>query len=331
MKILVTRKLLDSDIEYIKKGLDKSIKGLYEFVFPSEYTEESLLKCCEDVDVFFGPFVTRKLLEIAKNLKLIQVPWTGMDTFDFDCVRGFDVPVCNTHSNADSVAEIGLALTLDLIKKISYHDRKMREGDWNRKQTPLDLRSRMLSKQNICVLGCGNIGYKIAKLFNAFGSTVFCVDNVRKPDAIISRVYAFDDINVAVSKADIIVCCLPLTDETSNCINKELLSTLEKRPYIVNISRAPIINEDDIYDSLLSGKIAGFASDVWWNAPKRGETQSYPSNHNKFWELDNVVMSPHRAGFVDGCYPHLDGAIENIINLVKGRNLLFVVDVMKGY
>ena len=67
MKILVTRKLLDSDIDYIKNGLDESIPGLYEFVFPAEYTEESLLDCCEDVDVFLGPFVTRRLLEKAKQ------------------------------------------------------------------------------------------------------------------------------------------------------------------------------------------------------------------------------------------------------------------------
>ena len=331
MKILVTRKLLDSDIEYIKNGLDQSIKGKYEFVFPEEYNEGSLLNCCEDVDVFLGPFVTKKLLEKAKQLKLIQIPWTGMDTFDFESAKGFDVPICNTPSNADSVAEIGLALALDLIKKISYHDRKMRDGNWNRDQKPLDLKSRMLSNQKVCVLGCGNIGYRVAKLFNAFGSYVFCVDNIRMPDDIVREVFPFSKIKDALSTADVIVCCLPLTDETRNCINDDLYSNLNKRPYIINISRAAIFNEDELFNALLDGKLSGFASDVWWNAPKRGESQSYPSTHNEFWKLDNVILSPHRAGFVEGCFPHLDGAVENIINLCHGKDLKCVVDCNLKY
>lgn len=331
MKILVTRKLLDSDIEYIKNGLDKSIKGKYEFVFPSDYTEESLLACCEDVDVFLGPFVTRRLLEKAKNLKLIQVPWTGMDTFDFESIKGFNVPVCNTHSNADSVAEIGLALTLDLIKKISFHDRKMRDGNWNRDQQPLDLKSRMLANQSVCVLGCGNIGYRVAQLFQAFGSSVNGVDNIRKADGVVSKIFTFNEMFKAVAESDIVVCCLPLTDETRNCINSTFFAALNKRPYIVNISRAAIINEDDLYNALIKGKIAGFASDVWWNTPKRGESHSFPSLHNEFWKMENVVMSPHRAGFVNGCFPHLDGAIYNLIKLENNEQLSCCVDVTKGY
>ena len=331
MKILVTRKLLDSDIEYIKNGLDKSIKGKYEFVFPSEYTEESLLTCCEDVDVFLGPFVTRKLLEKAKNLKLIQVPWTGMDTFDFESVKGFNVPVCNTHSNADSVAEIALALTLDLTKKISYHDRKMRNGNWNREQQPLDLKSRMLANQSVCILGCGNIGYRVAQLFKAFGSSVNGVDNIRKADDVVSKMFGFEEMFKAVSEADIIVCCLPLTDETRSCIDGSFFAALSKKPYVINVSRAAIFNEDDLFDVLIKGKIAGFASDVWWNAPKRGESQSFPSTHNEFWKMDNVIMSPHRAGFVDGCFPHLDGAIQNLINMFFNKPLVCRVDITKGY
>ena len=331
MKILVTRKLLDSDIDYIKQGLNRQIEGKYEIVLPNEYTEESLLNVCEDADVFLGPFITKKLLEKAKRLKLIQVPWTGMDTFDFEAMQGFDVPVCNTHSNADSVAEIGIALTLDLLKKISYHDRKMRVGNWNRDQKPLDLKSRMISGQNICVLGCGNIGYKVAKLFDAFGSYVFCVDAVRNTDDIIREVYRFEHLNLASSKADIIVCCLPLTDETKNCLDEGFFSSLSKKPYIINISRAGIIDEDDLFDALINERISGFASDVWWNAPKRGETASYPSIRNKFWDLDNVVMSPHRAGFVEECFPHLDGAIDNIIRLSNSSELTCLVDIKRGY
>ena len=67
----------------------------------------------------------------------------------------------------------------------------------------------------------------------------------------------------------------------------------------VNMSRATVVDEDAAWDGLMSGKIGAFGSDVWWNAPKRGESQSYPSAKHEFWKLDNVVMSPHRAGFIE--------------------------------
>ena len=67
------------------------------------------------------------------------------------------------------------------------------------------------------------------------------------------------------------------------------------------------------------------------SAKKRGESQSYPSARHEFWRLDNVLMSPHRAGFVEDSLPHLDGAIANIIALSRGEALTGVVDADRGF
>ena len=89
--------------------------------------------------------------------------------------------------------------------------------------------------------------------------------------------------------------------------------------------------EDALYEALQSGQIGGFAADVWWNAPKRGESESWPSTHNDVQNMENVVMSPHRAGFIEGSLPHLDGAIENISALIRGEPLQNLVDRSKAY
>ena len=157
-KILITRHMLDQDKEYISDGL-KSTVGDCFLLEPNTFDEDTLVREIVDTDVVLGSYVTPKMLEAAKQLKLIQVPWTGMDTFDFSATRGFDIPICNSHSNADAVAELGVSLTLDLIKKVSYHDRKMRVGNWNRRQQPLNLKSGMVKGSVICMLGCGNIGF----------------------------------------------------------------------------------------------------------------------------------------------------------------------------
>ncbi len=331
MKIVLTRSMLSGDIQYIKDGLDKEIKGQYELVIPTEFTEDGICSVAADADVLLGPYVTRRIVETAKKLKLIQIPWTGMDTFDFSVVQDIKIPICNTHSNADSVAEIGVAIVLDLLKKVSYHDRKMRMGNWNRDQKPLNLKSKMLNRQTVCVLGFGNIGSRIGKLIAAFGAKIIAVDDFAKAGAIADEVYQNNQIKTALAKADVIVCTLPLTDMTCDMVNDKMFDVMKDGVVFVNMSRAAIVNEDAVWNALNSGKLGAFGADVWWNVPKRGETESYPSSKHEFWKLDNVLMSPHRAGFVEDSLPHLDGAIKNIIVLNKGEKLNGIVDVSKGF
>lgn len=331
MKIVLTRSMVSEDIQYIKNALDREIKGQYELVVPSEFTEDRICEIVSDADVLLGPYVTRRIIESADKLKLIQVPWTGMDTFDFSSVHGIDVTICNTHSNADSVAEMGVAIVLDLMKKVSYHDRKMRSGNWNRDQKPLNLKSKMLNKQTVCVLGFGNIGSRIGKLIAGFGAQIIAVDDHANAGDIAQKVYRNNQINEAVLSADVIICTLPLTDFTRGMIDDNIFSYMKDGVIFINMSRAAIVDEDAAWKALESGKIGAFGSDVWWNTPKRGESQSYPSTKYEFWKLDNVLMSPHRAGFIENSLPHLDGAIDNIIALSKGDKLVGVVDVGKGF
>ncbi len=329
MKIVLTRGMAEGDIKYIKDGLDLAVKGQYEIIVPSEFSEDGICTLCNDADVLLGPFVTKKILGTAKKLKLIQVPWTGMDTFDFTVVQDCTVPICNTHSNADSVAEMTLAIIMDLLKKLSFHDRKMRAGSWNRDQESFDLKSKMLGQQTVCVLGYGNIGARVAKLTKAFGAKIIAVGG-HTDDEIVSEAYGKNDIKEAMVRADVVVCTIPLTNETRGLINEDIIATMKDGAILVNVSRGAVVDEDAVWNALESGKLGAFGADVWWNAPKRGESQSYPSTKHEFWKKENVLLSPHRAGFVEDGIPHLDGAIANIIALIKGEALSCLVDVKKG-
>ena len=330
-KILLTRSMLPADLQYIRDGLDSRVPGRYELMVPPAFDEDTLCGLAGEADVLLGPFVTEKLLRAAPKLKLIQVPWTGMDTFNFAAVQNSEVPVCNTHSNADAVAEMALALTLDLTKKLSYHDRKMRRGNWNRDQQPLSLKSSMLRGSTVCILGLGSIGGRIAGLFKAFGASVYGTSNHRAADGIVDRVFPQAEALAAAEEADLVVCALPLTPETRGRIDREFLAALKPGTLLVNVSRAAVIEEDALFAALQSGQIGGFAADVWWNAPRRGESESWPSTHNDFQNMENVVMSPHRAGFIEGSLPHLDGAVENISALIRGEALQNLVDRSKAY
>lgn len=331
MKIVLTRSMLPGDVAYIRAGLDREIEGQYELVIPEDYSEQELCRLVKDADVLLGPFVTPAILDSAKTAKLVQVPWTGMDTFDFDAVKGRGVTVCNTHSNADAVAELATALILDLVKKVSYHDRKMRAGSWNRDQKPLGLKSQMISNMAACLLGFGSIGSRIGRLLSVFGAKVIAVDDYAGDKGVANAVYPTAATIDAVSVADIVVCTVPLTEKTKGMIGTELLAHMQKGALLINMSRASLVEEDALWDALQNEHIGGYAADVWWSTPKRGESESWPSSKHPFQELDNVVMSPHRAGFIDGALPHLDGAIENIIALTNGGDLSCEVDINKGF
>lgn len=327
--ILLTRSLLEKDLRYIQDGLERLVPGCCRIVAPETFDEAGILARAPEADVLLGPYVTPGILGAAKRLRLIQVPWTGMDTVDFSALRDCAVPVCNTHSNADAVAELGVALLLDLVKKVSYHDRKMRAGDWNRGQRPLSLTSAMVAGQTVCILGCGSIGLRLAKLLHAFGARVIAVGS--REDEALAALYPRERLAEAAAGADVVVSALPLTEETRGLVDARLIGQMKRGVVLLNLSRAGVMDEAAVYQGLTDGQIGAFGSDVWWNAPKRGESESWPSARFPFWELDNVVLSPHRAGFVQGALPHLDGAIENIANLILGKPLSGVVDLKKGY
>jgi phosphoglycerate dehydrogenase-like enzyme len=207
----------------------------------------------------------------------------------------------------------------------------MRRGNWNRDQQPLNLKSAILANQTVCILGYGNIGRRMGKMLIAFGTKVIAVANNRHDYPEVYQLYESSRLIEAVSQADICVCALPLIPQTKGLINKETIGKMKKGCLFVNLSRADIVIEDDMYAALVEGTIAGFASDVWWNTPGRNESESCVSTHNKFEDLENVVLSPHRAGYVEGALPHLDDAIINIAKLALGEQLINIVDLKGGY
>jgi D-3-phosphoglycerate dehydrogenase len=230
MKILLTRSLLDVDRKYITDGLSFRIGDQFQILAPETYDDEGLCKLIPDADVLLGPFVTENMLAKAERLKLIQIPWTGLDTFNFGALInssvGDRIALCNTHSNAAAVAELGVGLILDLLKKISYHDRKMRQGNWNRGQQPLDLKSAMLADQTVCILGYGSIGRRMGKMLSAFGTKVIAVSNKSHDYPEVNKLYGSSRWIEAVEHADICVCALPLTPQTKGQINAETIGKM---------------------------------------------------------------------------------------------------------
>jgi phosphoglycerate dehydrogenase-like enzyme len=334
MNILLTKKMMSQDIAYIQSGLSSDIK----LIFPESYDEATLVNNVSKAEVLLGGFFSEGLLSHARNLKFAQIPWTGVDNLDFDLLRKHNVVVCNSHSNSEVVAEHAVAMMMDAAKKLSYHDREMRKGNWNRlfpdTQNNISPFSQKISGSKIGIIGFGAIGQSIVNMLKGFS----CSFHVFTRSGLIAEEFKnkvewfkIKDFIDKAKELDVVFVAIPLTKETQGIIDKHFFNAMSANSILINISRGQVLNPTHLYDVLLNKQIGGAAIDTWYNYPSPSNPMVFPSLEFPFHELDNIILSPHRAGYIDSGFPHLDDAIENLNRFVKGESLKNIISLNNTY
>ena len=334
MNILLTKTYFKDDLDYMKSGL---VADDIHFIDPGKYDEDTLINAIktDKIEVLLGDVFTAAILNAAQDLKLIQIPWTGVDRVNFSLLNGYDIKICNSHSNSLIVAEHAVSLALSLLRMLPYHDRKLRVGNWCRPSQngnndfypPVSLVG-----QSVGFIGYGAIAKDIRRLLSGFNCKYYAVvNNIQKHNADdFEWLGNQDEINALATKAKIIFVAAALTPQTTGIVGKDFLEAMGEDGYIINISRGQLIDEEAIYLALKNNTIAGAALDTWYQYPKGGQDATLPSKYN-FQELDNVIMSPHRAGFLKDKMPHLDDAVTNINNLYNGKPLINIINKQNSY
>jgi phosphoglycerate dehydrogenase-like enzyme len=334
VNVLLTKNFFDSDLEFIKERVSPNIN----FITPKSFDDKGLLPHIENTDVLLGGYFSDVLLGNAKQLKFIQIPWNGVDNLCFELLRKHNSTVCNSHSNAGAVAEHAVALMLDAAKKIAFHDREMRTGNWNRlfpsiknKISPF---SRQITNSKVGFIGFGAISQHIHKLLSGFSCKHAIFTRTGTTPLELSDNESFYQINDFVNNAkelDFLFVCIPLTSQTKGLIDDSFFSAMNDKTIIINISRGSVMNEKQLFDALNQKKIGGAAIDTWYNYPNPENPIAYPSKEFKFHKLDNLVMSPHRAGYIDSGFPHLYDVIENLNRSIKDEPLKNIISLKDSY
>ncbi len=332
IRVLLTRAFFDDDLAYLWAGLRPDV----ELVTPPAFTPEALLAAVGDVDALLGDTLTRSLLERGARLRLIQVPWTGVDRLDFALLRDFPVTVCNSHSNAVPVAEMAVSLMLAIAKKVPLHDARLRQGNWmrpTRGEPESHVPPTLVSGCTAGFLGFGAIARQIAQLLSGFNMRFIATDARagEAPPAPLAAVYPPGGLLEVATASDLLFVTLPLTPATRGLVNADVFAAMKPGAYLINTSRGEVVDEAALYAALSARRIAGAAIDTWYQYPKSGEPRTLPSARFPFHELDNLVLSPHRAGFADGMLPHLQDVITNLNRLAAGEPLINQVDVHAGF
>jgi D-3-phosphoglycerate dehydrogenase len=221
--------------------------------------------------------VRAPLIDLAPNLKVIVRGGVGLDTIDADYARSKGITVLNTPlSSSASVAELAIGFMIALARAIPATTASMRAGKWEKKKFEGD----EIGGKTLGIVGIGNIGKEVAKRALALGMNVIVYDPYAAAPEHLRRV-SLDELFAA---ADYITFHMPLTEETRNMIDAKAFEKMKTGVRIINCARGGIVDEDALYDALVSGKVAGAALDVYAQEPCQG---------HKLFELEQVIGSPH--------------------------------------
>jgi len=319
-------------IGYLKDGLD----GLdVDLKLPDDNERESVLAILPEADVLIGWGSDPELLERAERLKLFINPGTGVkqhiETFR-EHRKKRPVTLANGHGNAYAVAQHTVGLLLALANKTIPHHRRMAADE----QVNAAYRTVYFRGITVGLLGYGAINRKVHRFLSGFDIRFAACRrdwsrDTTDPPTEIER-FTPDQLNAFFETCDTVVNALPATEATRGLVTMEQLKRLGERGLFVNVGRGATVVEADIYHALKDGVIAGAAIEVWWKRQDNPEIGRRVPYEYPFHELDNLVMSPHRAADSGGDLSRWDEVIENIKRVHAGRtDYLNVVDLEHEY
>ena len=235
----------------------------------------------------------------APNLKLLQVPGAGYDGIDLAAIP-IGVTLCNVFEHEPGVSEYALLAMLEWCHRLGPADREMRSGIWTRSSRFGGAPDDELAGKTLVIVGLGRIGRAVASRAKAFDMRVLAVNRTAdKTDLNVERVCSLDRLHATLAEADFVVLACALTPETRGLIDATALAAMKSSAVIVNPARGAVIDEAALFDALLGHRIGGAAIDTWWDYPPSAVPRD-PSPTLPFHRLDNVLLSPHVAGWTTG-------------------------------
>lgn len=278
------------------------IKGLeergYEVIYnPSiEMKEvEKLMAELSGIVINTRTPVRAELMKFGPRLRWIARLGSGLDIIDLEEAEKRGIAVINTpEGNALAVAEHILGMLLALLNNLIVSDREIRQGLWLREKN----RGVELSGKTVGIIGFGNTGAAFARLLEGFECRVLAYDKYKQHYTESYRfVREMSEMEEVLSNADIVSLHLPLTEETRYMADRVFFRSCKKGSVFINSSRGKIVHTKSLLENLGSGWLKGACLDVFENEKPDSFNDSEREEFMALSLLDNVVLSPHIAGW----------------------------------
>lgn len=246
--------------------------------------------------------VDEQFLARLPSLQIVARAGVGLDNIDLAAARGRGITVVSPRgANAQSVAELTLALALTVARRLLPLDDSTRRGEWERRPG-LELAGRTWG-----LLGAGATGVAAGRMARAIGMEVIAHDPFAPPEVLRGHGIDLLPLREMVARADVLSCHLPATDETKGVVDRRLLSLLPRGAILVNTGRGEVVDEEALVEALASGRLTGAGLDV---------RAVEPPATGALERQDNVVLTPHIAGITQESQHRILSALAHDIKAV---------------
>lgn len=248
-------------------------------------SEADLIEAISESDALLagGDPVTSRIIAAAPRLRVIARAGVGFESVDLNTATSRGIAVAITPgANHESVAEHTFAMMLALTKSIFGNDRMVRAGGWERRPV------RPLRDTTLGIVGLGRIGRAVARRARCFGMRVVAYSRGADPAFGQQDDVPIVDFDELLQRADVVSIHLPSTAQTRGMFDRRAFAKMRRGAILINTARGGIVVEDHLYESLVSGHLAGAGLDVMEHEP--------PMPDNPLLSLPNVIFSPHISG-----------------------------------
>jgi phosphoglycerate dehydrogenase-like enzyme len=284
----------------------------HEVVVPEHFGIDDLRSLLPDADAILTAHapVSGEMIGLASHLRLVAKPGAGVDNIDVGAAKRRGVTVTNVPgARGRAVAEHALFLVMSLARKAWM------SGDpaWR------DALAVQLGGKTLGIVGLGDIGSHLARFGHGLGMEVVTSTRTPDPDRVREVPVRFLAIHQLLRRADVVVLCVPLTEDTRGMIDRSALALMKEGAFLVNVARGPVIVTDDLLEAMRSGHLGGAGLDVT-------DPEPLPPDHG-LHAVPNLLLSPHNAGrTVESQAQALDRMRANVRSVLAGGAPLDPVD-----
>jgi len=257
--------------------------------------------------------IDTEIFNVSNKLKFIARAGSGMDNIDIEEAERRGVICFNAgEANSHAVGEHALGMLLCLFNKICQGNSEVKNRIWEREQN----RGIELNGKKIGIVGFGNTGKAFAKKLSGFDVEVMAYDKYLENYG--NEFAKESSMNEIFSEADIISFHVPLTSETKYLVNSDYINSFKKNIFLLNLSRGSVVKTADLINSLKIGKIMGCALDVLENENIKSLTKKQLEHFNYLCLCNNVILTPHVAGWTVESYRKISEVLLNkIVALIR--------------
>lgn len=263
------------------RSLLRRVTHDYEPLWEGVFDADSLRK---DVEVLVTSDHQVKIAELKKiwgNVKMVSLAFTGFDGIDLAYARSEKIKLYYVPGYATtSVAELNVALTLSILRKIPLADRTVRNRKWHNEVYP----GIELANKTVGIVGTGTIGIRTARLFQAFGCSIIGWSRTQRDEFILTG-GSYVSEEALFAESDVVVLCLQLNDNTRHFVGRNELESMKNGAVLINAARSELVDRDALLQELSKKRLfAGI--DVFDKKTEEG-------GKNELFKFDNVILTPH--------------------------------------